>query len=229
VRLCDRAVSFGRLALGYEQGMSVGASRDPQNRPVPEGSKRGVRSLGTYNLAAVYRTLSDAEATAADLREAGVDERQIVVQDRRSTDEGQGDRVVGSLRTQAPPTGEPIQTFTRRRDADIARSVFSRTMIVTAGGAVAGAAAGFLIGLSFFGLGLGTWVTLVVGAVAGLVLGAMAGGIAGGMNQARTEEGFLVEVHTDDSEQAPRIAQILGHRAPIRLDTMAADKGLRSA
>jgi hypothetical protein len=69
----------------------------------------------------------------------------------------------------------------------------------------------------------------VAGAVAGSVFGAMAGGIWGGMNQARSEEGFLVEVHTDDPDEARRVAEVLGRRAPIRLDRMAADKGLRSA
>ena len=214
--------------------MSVGASR-PQDPSAPNGSKRGVRGLGTYNLAAVYRTLSEAEASAADLRKAGVSEGQIVVQDRRSTDEGPANGVTGvngvtgPASSTAPPTGEPVQTPTRRRDADIARSVFSRTVLLTAGAAVVGAAVGFLIGVAFFGLGLGTWVALVAGAVAGSVFGAMAGGIWGGMNQARSEEGFLVEVHTDDPDEARRVAEVLGRRAPIRLDRMAADKGLRSA
>jgi VIT1/CCC1 family predicted Fe2+/Mn2+ transporter len=185
--------------------------------------------LGTYNLAAVYRALSDAEATAADLREAGIEDRRIVVQDQRSTDEGPANGVVGPVRSQAPPTGEPVQTSTRRRDADIARTVSSRTVMVTGAATLAGAAMGVLIGLASFALGLGTWVALVVGAVAGSVFGAMAGGISGGMNQARTEEGFLVEVHADDSDQGRRIAEILGYRGPVRLDTMAADEGLRSA
>jgi uncharacterized protein with GYD domain len=66
------------------------------------------------------------------------------------------------------------------------------------------------------------------GAAAGSVFGD-GGGIWGEMNQARSEEDFLVEVHTDDAGQARRIAEILGHRGPLRLDTMAADNGLRSA
>jgi outer membrane lipoprotein SlyB len=102
-------------------------------------------------------------------------------------------------------------------------------VILTAVASAAGAVVGFLIGLGFFGLGLGMWVSVVAGAVAGSVFGGMAGGIWGGMNQARSQEGLLVEVHTDDAGQARRIAEILGHRGPIRLDTMAADKGLRSA
>jgi hypothetical protein len=216
-------------ALGYEQGMSSGATSEPRDRHVPDGSKRDVGALGRYNLAAVYRTLSDAEASAEDLRQGGIPERRIVVQDRRSTDEGPSDRVVGSVRSQAPPTGEPVQTPTRRRDADIVRSVFSRTVVLTAGAIVLGAAVGFLIGLAIFGLSLGTWVALVAGVVAGSVFGDMAGGISGGMDQARSEEGFLVEVHTDDPQQARLIAEILGRRGPIRLDTMAVDRGLRSA
>ena len=210
--------------------MTMGASEERPVRPTsPEPSKRGVRGLGAYNLAAVYRTPADAEATAEDLRGMGLDSRQILVEERRSTDEGPGDRVVGPVKSGSPPTGEPVQTPTRRRDVDIIRTVSTRTALFTVVLAAAGAVLGFLVGLAFFGLGLGTWVALTVGAVAGAVFGAMAGGIWGGMNQARSEEGFLVEVHTDDPEEAQRVAELLGHRGPLRLDRTVADKGLRSA
>ena len=72
------------------------------------------------------------------------------------------------------------------------------------------------------------WTCLEVGAGAGSVFGAMAGGIWGGMGQARREEGFLVEVHTDDPDEARRIAEILGRHRPIRLDRTAFDRGLGS-
>jgi hypothetical protein len=209
--------------------MSHESSGSPRGPSVPEGRTRGVHALGLYNLAAVYRTLDDAEASVAALEAAGVDRRQLVVQDRRFTDEGPANRVIGPIRSGAPPTGEPVQTPIRRRDADVARSVFSRTVLVAAVMTLGGAAMGFLVGLAFFGFGLGTWVALVAGAVAGSVFGAMAGGTWGGMSEARAEEGVLVEVNTDDPDESRRIAEILGSGGPIRLDRMAVEKGLRSA
>jgi hypothetical protein len=209
--------------------MSMGASERRFEEPSPGLSKRGMRELGRYNIAAVYRTLADAEASAADVRALGVPERRIVVQDRRLTDEGPADRVVGPVSAQAPPTGEPVQTPTRKRDAEVARIVFSRIVVWVVGATVAGAVVGLAVGLAFFGTGLDTWITVIAGAAAGSVFGAMAGGIRGGMNQARSEEGFLVEVHTDDPDEAREVAETLGRRRPIRLDRMAIDQGLGTA
>jgi hypothetical protein len=209
--------------------MGMGARGAGPGRPAAKPSDRGVRGLGAYNLAAVYRTLAEAEATEADLEATGVDARQIVVQDRSLTDEGPAKRVAGPVESAPPPTGEPVETATRRRDVDIARTVFSRTVAFTVGAAIGGAVLGSLVGALFLGWGLGTWIALAVGAVAGAVFGAMAGGIWGGMNQARTEDGVQVEVHTDDPDEARRVADVLGRRDPIRLDRMAVDKGLRSA
>jgi outer membrane lipoprotein SlyB len=209
--------------------MSMGASERRFEDSSPNLSKRSIQELGRYNLAAVYRTLANAEAAAADVRAAGVPERRIVVQDRRLTDEGATDRVVGPVSAQAPSTGEPVQTPTRKRDAEVVRVVFSRIVIWLVGATVVGAVVGLVIGLAFFGSATETWVAAIAGAVAGSVIGGMGGGIRGGMNQARREEGFLVEVHTDDPEEARMIAETLGRRGPIRLDRMAIDQGQGTA
>lgn len=206
----------------------MGASERGSERPGPDHTERSLQELGRFNVAAVYGTLDDAEASARAVRGAGIPGRRIVVQDRRLTDEGPSKSVVGDNSTPSPPTGEPVQTPTRRRDADVTGVVFSRTVIWTAGGIVLGAGIGFLIGLAFFGLHLGAWIAMAVGVAAGSVAGAMAGGIWGGMGQARREEGFLVEVHTDDPDEARRIAEILGRRRPIRLDRMAFGQELGS-
>lgn len=209
--------------------MGMGARDRPFGGASPDIPKRDLAHLGRYTLAAVYATLADAEAATADLLEAGVDRRRIVVQDRRISDEGPVHRVVGPLAAQAPPTGEPVQTSIRRRDAEVAGVIFSRMVIWTAGATVVWAAIGFVIGLAFFGLQTETWIALAAAAVAGGVFGAMAGGIWGGMNQARREEGFLVEVHSDDPAQARRVADILQLRRPLRFDRVSADQELRGA
>jgi len=208
--------------------MSMGAGERGSERPRLDHAARSLQGLGRFDVAAIYGTLDDAEASAEAVRGAGVPGRRIVVQDRRLTDEGPSNGVVGADSTPAPTTGEPVQTPTRRRDAEVTGVVFSRTVIWTAGAVVLGGGIGFLIGLALFGLHLGAWITLAVGAVAGSVFGAMAGGIWGGMGQARREEGFLVEVHTDDPDEARRIAEILGRHRPIRLDRTAYDRGLGS-
>jgi hypothetical protein len=204
--------------------MSMGASDRRFEDPFPNRSMR-MREIGRYNLAALYRTQADAEATAADVRASGVPEGKIVVQDRRLTDEGPADPVVGTVSAQPPPTGEPVQTSTRKRDAEVVRVVFSRIVIWLVGSTVAGAVIGLAIGLAFFGSALETWIVVIAGAVAGSVFGAMGGGIRGGMSQARKEEGFLVEVHTDDPDEARSIVETLGLRSPIRLDRTAIDQG----
>ncbi len=208
--------------------MTMGSSERGSGRSRPDHAARSLHELGRFDVAAVYGTLDDAEASAEAVRGTGVPARRIVVQDRRLTDEGPSKSVVGANSKPAPPTGEPVQTPTRRRDAEVSGVVFSRTVIWTAGAIVLGGGIGFLIGLVLFGMHLGAWIALAVGAAAGSVFGAMAGGIWGAMGQARREEGFLVEVHTDDPDEARRIAEILGRRRPIRLDRTAFDRGLGS-
>jgi hypothetical protein len=205
--------------------MSTGASERRDDRSSLQLSKGTLRELGRFNLSAVYSTLADAQASAADVRAAGVPPRRILLQDRRLTDEVRPVRRVGPVSRTAPPTGEPVQTPTRRRDAEVAHGVFARMVIWLAGATLAGAVLGFLIGLAIFGLAAETLITVAAVAVAGSVFGAMGGGIRGAMNQARDEEGFLVEVHTDDPGEAQRIGEALARRGPIRLDRMAIDQG----
>jgi hypothetical protein len=185
--------------------------------------------LRRHNLAAVFRSFREAEAAAAAVRKEGLKGILIVFQDRRLTDEGPAQPVVGSMPADAPVRREPVQTPTRTRDAEVVRVVLSRTMTWSAAAGVAGGAVGILVGLAFFGPHVGAWATLAAGAAAGSVFGAVAGGIWGSMNQARREEGCLLEIHTDDPAEARTVSRILERRRPLRLDQMTFDQRAGSA
>src|SRR5207253_7471550 len=130
-----------------------------------------------FNVMAVFPTLPAAEEAAADLRTAGLGERDVSIRTRTMTDDPGPSRVAPAV--EAPAT---------RRDTQVADKILTKVVVLAGVAGAAAALIAFLIALALRMSGTSIAIITVVAAVAGSVLGAAGGGALGSMTEAQKEE-----------------------------------------
>jgi len=166
--------------------------------------------LAKLNVVATYPDMEAARRAMAALERAGVDGDDI--------------SLLGRQAAQAASATE-----TSQRDAHLAGDVGKRTVVGGAAGTALGAAAGaiaFVIPGVGPAVGAGIWATTLGGAVAGGAVGSVVGGVSS-INLSEDWEltyddvrngRALVAVHTDDSDQAERLEELLRKEDPIKVE-----------
>ena len=160
-----------------------------------------------FNVMAVFPTLPAAEEAAADLRTAGLGERDVSIRTRTMTDDPGPSRVAPAV--EAPAT---------RRDTQVADKILTKVVVLAGVAGAAAALIAFLIALALGMSGTSIAIITVVAAVAGSVLGAAGGGALGSMTEAQKEEGVVLWVRSDRRATAEDAERTLRAHAPLRVD-----------
>jgi len=160
-----------------------------------------------FNVMAVFPTLPAAEEAAADLRTAGLGERDVSIRTRTMTDDPGPSRVAPAV--EAPAT---------RRDTQVADKILTKVVVLAGVAGAAAALIAFLIALALRMSGTSIAIITVVAAVAGSVLGAAGGGALGSMTEAQKEEGVVLWVRSDRRATAEDAERTLRAHAPLRVD-----------
>jgi len=160
-----------------------------------------------FNVMAVFPTLPAAEEAAADLRTAGLAERDVSIRTRTMTDDPGPSRVAPAV--EAPAT---------RRDTQVADKILTKVVVLAGVAGAAAALIAFLIALALRMSGTSIAIITVVAAVAGSVLGAAGGGALGSMTEAQKEEGVVLWVRSDRRATAEDAERTLRAHAPLRVD-----------
>ena len=160
-----------------------------------------------FNVMAIFPALPAAEDASEQLRRSGLAAHHISLRARTITDDPPAARVEPSVVVPALP-----------RDAEVARVVARKLVLLSAAGAITGALIGLVVALAagFSSPVLGA--TIAVAAVAGAVVGGVWGGEIGSMGEARKEEGVVVGAHVDDRDDAIAAEAVLRGLRPMSVD-----------